>query len=434
MRTMSKLILTTLLLGLLMVSGCSDRGSNSAPVYNGNSGELILNHVYFWEFMTQIKNEYQQSFSKAWVPNVGVWGNPPNYTPDRQLPLLVLLPPQGGDQNYYFSHGLAQVANELLSEGLIEPMVIVTLSNDRTFGGYWWAGSGGGAGNYDTLIGGTMLNWIWSRALGTTSPFDTSQGMTGIGGIGEGAYGALRAAMKHPGRFGSISAVDGPLDFDGVDGASGLINLFDDCLREQGLLGNANYLTEFDSSGQYHLSRLFIGGALAFSPHDTLVYPVVTAQANGYRVDVPDSVRYKIQGTAGLNTAIVQVDQDDFDFHLPFDQNGNPISEPDAPIWDLWMRNSLDKMYHAYHRSGENFNDVDLWFATAIQNDPLGYNKMTQAFIQLLRGYGYDPTVRFYDGYPGNPAVSDTYLNHLLREMLIFHSNAFKRAQNPVDE
>ncbi len=433
MRSMTKLILSALLLSLLLVSGCTDRGSNSAPEYNGNSGRLILNHVFFWEMVVQIKNESQLTFPQAWVPNVGVWGAPPNYTPDRQLPLLILLPPQGGDQHYYFNHGLAQVANELLTEGLIEPMVIVTPANEQTFGGYWWAGSGGGAGNYDTLVGGTMLDWIWASALGTNA-FDTTQAMTGIGGIGEGAYGAFRAAMKHPGRFGSISAIDGPLDFDGVDGASGLINLFDDVLNEQDLLGDEDYLVKFDSSGQFQLGRLFIGGALAFSPNDTLVSPVITAlPAGGFSVTVPDSVRFRILGTAGLDTAIIQVDNDNFDFHLPFDKDGNPINEPDAPIWDLWMRNSLDKMYHAYHRSGEDFNDVDLWFATAIQNDPLGYNKMTQAFIQLLRSYGYEPDVKFYDGYPGNPAYTDEYLNHLLREMLIFHSNAFKRAQQDAE-
>lgn len=433
MRVMSKAVLNIVLVAVLLMSGCSDRGSNAGPEYVGNSGILDFDHVFYYEFMVQIKNPLQQSFLKAYVPNVGTWGTPPSYVPDRQLPLLLLLPPQGGDENYYFSHGLAQVANELLTEGLIEPMVIVSIANDATFGGFWWAGNGGGAGDYDTLIGGTLIDHIWARALGTTDPFDTSQGMTGIGGIGEGAYGAFRAAMLHPGRFGSISAIDGPLDFDGADGNHGLIPLFEDALVEEGLLNDPGYAADWDSSGQYPLGRLLIGAALAFSPHDTLVEPIA-----GYEVSLPDSLRFALSGTDGLVENVVQLDNYNFDFHLPFDSAGTPLTleneNTEEPIWDMWLKNSPDRMCHKYHRDGYDFQNVDMWIVASTQNDPYGYNLMTQSFIQLLRGYGYDPQAKFYSGYPGNPAHGDEYLNYLLREMLIFHSNSFKAAREAQPE
>ena len=430
MQIISRLLAGALVIALVLVSGCTDRGHNPEPEIFGDSGVLTqpTGHVFFGEFLTQIRNKERLGFWTAYAPYVQQWGPPPVYNPPQKLPLLVLLPPHGGDQHYYFNHGLAQIANELLQEGLIEPMIIFSLGNDQVFGGYWWGGDNGGSGNYDTLIGGTMIDFIYT--ITGQDVFDSTRGMTAIGGIGTGAYGAIRAAIMHQDRFGSVSALDGPLDFDGADGSSGIIDLFDDVLNEQGTFGQSFYTDSLDTAGSNHLTRFIIGGSLAFSPHDTLVFPVVDSFSTGVTVTVPDSVRYKIQGTQTLVSSIVnQGDVTyDYDFHLPFDENGQPFSAADEPIWDLWLRNNLEQLW-ADSSAGTGLAETDFWLGWSRDFDPRGFNTMTQSFESFLRAQGFDPDTLSYEGYEGNPAVGDEYLSWVLREILIFHSNKFKEAR-----
>jgi hypothetical protein len=314
--------------------------------------------------------------------------------------------------------------------------------------------------------------------------------MTGIGGIGTGAYGAFRAAMKHPGRFGSISAVDGPLDFDGWDGNGGLIPLFRVALdREQRLLGNPDYRNLWDTAGYYHISNLLTGGALAFSPHDTLVKVVIEDRVSGRVPSAPDFLvvdidtitisplvtdttfeqrRWKINGdTVGFivvpDTAIDStvvppdttitpdtlwevgytlvdnvVSQSDysFHFHLPFDENGQPYNTRLEPIWSLWLRNNLEEIYEReFAGAGYDFSNTRIWIGNSQDPDPRNFAEMTAAWANYVANQtSPDEFTRYrYSGTMENPAVGDEYLNDLLREMLKFHDRAFKaaRAQTP---
>jgi hypothetical protein len=158
--------------------------------------------------------------------------------PTQPMPLLILLSPQGGNRYYYFKAGLDVLIRELTASGQIQPMVVFCLANDQTFGGYFY-GNSDPAGLYDDIFryekrtdGGVpddlveVLHWRYPATIEQTSK-------RGIGGVGQGSYGALRAAIMNPGVFSSISVTDGPLDFDGTDGFSGLISLFGDALAEQ---------------------------------------------------------------------------------------------------------------------------------------------------------------------------------------------------------
>ena len=447
MKVIITLISAALVLTLMLVPGCSDRGANSAPTLVSDSGILVKPHVFYDEMLVQIRNDYQLFFFTAYTPKVQEWGPPPTYRPTERLPMLVLLPPHDGTEYYYFNHGLAQIANELIESGEIDPMIIVCPSNDKVLGGYFWSGNGGGSGNYDTLIGNTMIDYLQGEIF--SEFIDSDPEMTAIGGIGSGAYGAYRAALLNPGTFGSISAIDGPLDFDGADGNSGLIDLFDDCLIEQGLLGNADFADEWDSSGAYHLGRLFMGGSLAFSPHDTLVKPLVVPRSSGNDIFVVDSaitdidtiqtlpvlvtdttwtqLRFSITDSTTLVNHIIGEGDYSFHFHLPFDENGDVY----APIWDLWTRNNLETIY-ADSNGAATLAGTDLWLATSTDVDQLGYNTETQSWIAFLQTNGLDPDVLTYAGTADNPAAGDEYLNYLLRELLIFHSNSFRAAQAVV--
>ncbi len=475
-RNYTIVLTAALILAFALIPGCSDRGNNPAPEYIHDSGPLLRTHVFFDELTVQIKNDqFQQKFLRGWVPKISEWGIPPTYNPTDPVPLLVLLPPQDGDRSYYQQHGLTEIADQLIAEGLIEPMIIVSINNDPIFGGYWWSGNGGGSGNYDTLIGGTMIDFIYGPAgLLLPEAWDGRPEMTAIGGVGTGGYGALRAAMLHPGRFGSVSAVDAPLMFEGdpTDPNDGLLTLFETALIEQNLTGNPNYINEWDSSSAYNVSNLLMGGALAFSPQDTLVKPVVQILGGSGELDIsaPDSIiasidssvspydttweqrRFKLAGdTLGIDTIeidvdttvtppdttfdtvwnvgaalvdhIVQEDAYNFDFYLPFDENGDPHSTPNEPIWDLWLRNSADSLF--INNAGALFG-TRIFLGWSTDDDPRDFNVMTQSFADFLESQGINPATFTYSGFEGNPAIGDEYVNYVLREMLIFHSKAFK--------
>jgi len=450
MKSMYKLLASALIVTLVMVYGCSDRGFNAAPDYVNDSGILEKDHVFYEEFKVQIRNQYQQLFMAAYIPKVQAWTIPPEYEPPERMPVLILLPPHGGDEYYYFNHGLAQIANRLIEDGTIDPMMIVIPSNDKVFGGYWWSGgywapdtSYSGSGKYDDLVGGSLVDYLYDTMF--TAWADTGAGFLGIGGYGTGAYGAFRAAMLHPDRFGSVSGIDGPMDFDGGTYGTGLVSLFPQVLDEQGLLGDPAFAQEFDSLGEHRLSRLFIGGAEAFSPHDTLLVPVVQPVTREITCPIIDTVvdtislspfdtdttiiqrRFQISDSTTLVDGIIgEGASNGFEqhFHLPFDGNGNTY----APIWSFWMRNNLDSLYL---NEGGNvaLSNVPVWLAYSTDNDPVGFNLQTHNWADFLAGQGANVSVMPYSGYEGTPAIGDRFLNALISDMLIFHDKEFKKAK-----
>ncbi|MEW6411212.1 MAG: alpha/beta hydrolase-fold protein [Candidatus Zixiibacteriota bacterium] len=411
-------IVLALMLTLVFVAGCSDRGTNVGDdVALVEGGVKPHRHIFFHELLFQIRNEYQILEIASYTPKVSY---PPISGGElKPVPTLILLPPQGGDQFFYFNHGLESLADELISTGVIQPMEIVCISNDAVFGGYFYGSKYPAAGNYDTLVGGTLVEYIHAALAPYTI---NSPAKRGIGGVGMGAYGAFRAALKNPGTFCSVSAVDGPLDFDGSDGNGGFISLFDDALTEQGIL-NGN-LNDFDSSSTYSLAQLFIGGALAFSPHDTALDYDLTYRAVDLDGDqVPDAYdgvsitinqRYVVADSTTLVSSVVGGDEN-FDFHMPFTSDGLPYQ----PVWDLWLENNLENLL-----AGSTLEGVNMWVATTPETR-YGYHGQTASWISTLQQQGYPVTTMSYTGYDGLPATSDQYVYDLLRDMLIFHSECF---------
>lgn len=407
MNVFVRILVLAAMLALVVAAGCSDRGTNSPEAVSiAEGGPLLMTHVFFDELIVQIKNEFQILEMVAYEPRVAF---PPNAGGElRPVPLLILLPPQGKDHYFYFNHGLQQIADEMIAKGEIQPMLIVCVSNDLVFGGYFFAGHYPGGGDWDAIIGQNLVSHVENFGLTIVDP-----DKRGIGGVGMGAYGAFRAAMLNPGTFTSVSAVDGPLDFDGADGNSGLIDLFVPALTEQGLLGEATWKADFDSASVWPISRFLIGGAMAFSPHDTAVTCDVTPTLSGNMIDV--IARETIADTMTLIPNVVTADAYNLDFHLPFDANGAPY----APIWeDYWLTNNLENLPSA------SLDGVNIWIATSDEAN-FGYHEQTLSFISTLQGWGRPVTTHTYSGYTGNPATSDQYVYDLLKEMLIFHSESF---------
>ncbi len=429
--------------GLLIVGlifGCTDRKRNvpNGPEISNWNIETAAKHVFHPYLRFQLVNGNSFVNMGIYMPRVSM---PEPNGSNLRVPVLVLLPPQNGDEYFYYNHGLFRLAEDMIASGEIQPMGIICLGNDRVFGGYFY-GNSYPAGMYDSILGQDLFEYI-----GSTHPMILNErSKRGIGGIGQGAYGAFRAAIKHPEAYSSVSAADGPLDFDGADGNHGLKDLFRAALDEQGL--TAATFKQFDSSKAFPISEMFIGGALAFSPNDDSIRAPEYIQFLGMdRSKIPpDSIfeirnrileRYQISDTTKPNwdttTLISGVinpssgfgildDATGFDFHLPFNGNG----DVNPRIWDLWMRNNLKDMHDAV--GGKPLAGTKMWIGTSSEAD-WGFHDQTEAWIATLKAKTYienrDYTVYRYTGYDGKPAHGSEYVYDLLRKMLKFHSDAF---------
>ncbi|MEK7774490.1 MAG: alpha/beta hydrolase-fold protein [Candidatus Zixiibacteriota bacterium] len=414
----------TAIIAMALVSGCSDRGPNSSGRPDLQKGGILRQqggHVFSSIFKLQIQNPFEQLQYSVYLPKVAF---PPTAHP---VPLLILLAPQGENEDYFFRHGLQQVADELISSGKIRPMAIACIENAASFGGMFYAGRSPGAGYYDILLQDSLVAYLRS----TNPALIPSWSKTAIGGIGQGAYGAFRAAIMKPDLYCAVSAIDGPLDFDGLNGNGGLIPLFMKALDQQGLLGKNQYKNEFDSGnggGQWRASSLLCGGAMAFSPHDTMVAcsTVYTVQNNITTVRKYVYDRETITDNTTLIThvtgATAGVQSWKPDFHLPFDKNGAPY----APIWNLWMENNLETLLA---ENPNSLNGVKMWIGTSPESE-LGYHEMTKSFIRTLEHppyyLGSQLKVREFTGYDEwHKNDRNQYLYDLFEPWLIFHSEAF---------
>jgi len=420
-----KILSVVLILAAIVFSSCSDRGSNVPtstvlPNWGVSPKLFILADTLLStspQLMFQIRNPFGILKTAIYVPQVG-W--PPPLGEGRPLPLLILLAPQNGDEYFYFTHGLQQLADEMIAKGEIEPMVICCLANDHVFGGYFY-GNSYPAGFYDDIIGSQEDYRLLSYLYNDYPFLINSADKRGIGGIGQGAYGAFRACIKHPDVFTSITVADGPLDFDGTTDNNGLIDLFDDALIEQGLLNEDSIGHKFDSSSAWPISRMFIGGSLAFSPHDTSItyffsWPFL--HNNPPQINV--TARDTIADEATLVTSVIK-DLEAYkklDFHLPFDSTGAKYDL----IWNMWLKNNLDSLHEAAGASP--LNNLNMWIATSPQAYR-NYHDMTMSWIDFLFDQGYTPDTLVYEGYPGKPARSNEYIYDLMRDMLLFHNNNF---------
>jgi hypothetical protein len=423
---------------LLLVASCSDRGTNVPTAsIDGTFGLTRVDHVFVdsttagpRQLLFQIQNSSSELFMKAYYPkDTSTVTIPPKWK-GKKLPLVILLAPQDGDQYFYFNHGLMQLANEMIANGTIRPMLIVCVPNDHVFGGYFY-GNSDPAGYYDQIIGDKLVSYLEQQVFASILIGDSAH--RAIGGVGQGAYGAYRAALKHPGVFSAIAATDGPLDFDGADGNSGLITLFSQALAEQ----PGNSYKEFDTTRAWPISRMFVGGSLAFSPHiiqtaDSFRFVFTTPQTRQTWIKILDTIpdtMTLITGCVngqGLGSTMVNPGPGnvDWDFHLPFDQNAQPyrgpvLNDPKTDIWGRWLSNNPENMLTANALSG-----TKLWFATSTKAE-YGFHDQTESWIATLKAAGYTGLIeRPYTGDGGSTA-NNKYLYDVMREMLIFYSNSF---------
>ncbi|MFQ5606723.1 MAG: alpha/beta hydrolase, partial [Candidatus Zixiibacteriota bacterium] len=233
---------------------------------------------------------------------------PPGYqgkSLGRPYPVLYMLSPFRGDEFFYLQHGLQVVMDRLIDEGVIEPMIVVSVNaSGNTFGGSFY-GNYVTNGDYLNLVShslapfiDTQFNTFGNLPLVGSVP-NTPQlraDLRAISGYEMGGYGAFRAALTSgdistglPSEFGSVSAISAPLNF--TDPIYGFQNLFAGAIAEWGSYD------AIDPSQTTPISSFLIAAAIGFSPEDT-AYKL--DPSNPFQVDTV----YKILDSSNIDTAI----------------------------------------------------------------------------------------------------------------------------------
>jgi hypothetical protein len=470
-------VVLTVLSAALILFGCSDRGTNivdstfvprmgnQAAIVNVG-GHLMADDLGLSMF-TGVSKFPAIPFSIYTPYNDTL----PMHGQGKRYPVLYLLAPFGASNNFYFDHGLATIADEMIYKGEINPMIIVCFAASDGYGGTFYGNTWAG-GKYAKAMGdregdpvsGSMIDYIEYRLN-----VDTMRVNRGISGFGMGGYGAMRIAVEYSENFGSVSAVAAPLDFDGAGGTGGFVPLFKEVVRDIDPSGHIPYdeYKELDTSYNATLRTMIMAAACSFSPH-VLNYKSVTGSP-----PVGHDPEYLNDTMSYFNP------EARIEFHLPFDQNGNipdtnvidttikvllygydtTTWEVDTltfdttividttilladtlidtvglydSVWTLWLNNNVESLLRK-RPDALDATEIRLFNLTGHE---FGFVEQTANFANFLeghlraRGIVKDLKPIYFSGYFGYPAISSSrFVYDILPSILKFHSSVFNVPQ-----
>jgi enterochelin esterase-like enzyme len=136
---------------------------------------------------------------------------PEEPAPRATYPLVVLFHGQGGDEGAWF-HGIGidVIARELIDEGRIPPVILVSVRIDDSMGiDSVDSDDGYDHGRYGTWIADALVPALTERYPVSADPRDHH-----LAGLSMGAYAALHAVFRHPERFGGVGALSPAITVD----------------------------------------------------------------------------------------------------------------------------------------------------------------------------------------------------------------------------
>lgn len=457
------LIILVFALSAFFLAGCTDKTPDN-PTRPGIPPQGYSDWLNAWQFFSIF-------FSTSHDPGymVSQVYTPPGFTGQgggsRPYPVLYLLSPFGGDERYYFEHGLANIADRLIAEGKIQPMIIVSIDGRSQLGGSFYTNStqqgrymsalvqdeefdvnlfidptGFYTGYYQPYRGSyTFTSKAKIPRIDEVYPTIIDSKARAISGVGMGGYGAFMLAIETD-MFGSVSAVNAPLDFDG-DGNGGFKTLINEVYpgawtQIVSTPTRTDTIYTVDTSLANPGLSLLVSAAAAFSPHyynpglDDNLQISSDSTALVLKIDSVYVTRRDSLLTWGFSARDSLTD-DKISYlpahkvHMPFDSLGmiNPM------IWDLWMNHNIENLYvaddngHAAHFDGmkklliKSTNSADAEFH---------YGEQMDAFIAYLQAKGdTNYEVKTFSGNGTLPGRADYFMYDLLEDILIFHSNNF---------
>jgi len=327
--------------------------------------------------------------------------------------VLYLLHDFGGDHETFSSvYKVVQIADQLIDEGQIQPMIIVmpdassiSLASDplkKEKAGTFYTNSAL-LGQYEDYIVQELMAVVDSnfhtfgeRIEGRFIPDGRYRA---ICGLGMGGYGALKIAMDYDTLFASVSAMSPFTSFESFLSRDIIDKVFEENGIDPDDLSYSSYKSLSPWSDSQHpdksYSHLVFAMAAAFSYHDP--------------ADPDNSNFFSLTEIAGKKHGV----------DLPFDSSRT--IPPGSAIWYKWLIHDL-KTKLTNDPSG--FGDMSIYFDCGDQNQ-LNLLDGAEAFDQLLSLYGKEHTYIEYSGYPGYPAEHNNFIYDRLVEILKFHSRNF---------
>jgi S-formylglutathione hydrolase FrmB len=129
---------------------------------------------------------------------------PPSYdrSPERRYPVLYFLHDGYGDGRTLVRRGVAADALAAMRDGTLPEFLIVAPDGPGT----WFSDFYDGSQRFEQFLAVDLPAAIASRYRVLDGA-----GSRGVTGISMGGYGAVKTALKHPGRYGAVSSVSGAI-------------------------------------------------------------------------------------------------------------------------------------------------------------------------------------------------------------------------------
>ncbi len=398
MRKLSLIFIFGLGLLLTFSTGCKKRKNPVEPV--------VLKQDDYWKiepFFSQALDNFPMGigFSSSnrtimvYIPGevpVDSKGNIPA-TWKTQYPVLYLLTDFGQDALFFANtYRIKDIADKLIAEGEIKPMVIVIADGRNAIGGGFYVNHPY-AGNYEDYIVFDLRLQIDTLVFDRIVLKDRTK--RGVSGLGMGGYAAFRVAMDYPQYYGSVSAISAPLSID--TGAAG--DWFNGYLWatsiNEGLKYSPRDSVLIPPDRNKPATSLLFAMAMGFSPHDT--------------ADADSSSYFKIEKLPEFTR--------DYAVDLPYDSAG--ILRPS--IWSKWLNNDIQ--YRLTNIKPGSLANTKIYFEVGDQDSYLLQiaNRNFNSFISSTHPNSY----KEFTGYAGFPADHFNYAFDRLVTILKFHSQNF---------
>ncbi len=197
---------------------------------------------------------------------------PYGYTPNKKYPVIYFLHGFGQDENAWLHHKLDKVADELIQDGTIEPMIFVMPNAENPLGGSFYTNSidtdPERNPNLNPKMGFGLYEYYFIKEVIPTieAKYSIDPNRRGIEGHSMGGYGAMKLAMLYPTLFKAVVAHSGPLSFHSLFWSQGS-NLLQRIAVENGNNKVIDLQAVIDDPLHHVITITMFGMASAFTPH-----------------------------------------------------------------------------------------------------------------------------------------------------------------------
>ncbi len=187
----SHVVVACIVLLSLSVTGCSNNAQPETTSVLTNT-KPIQAEVISAEPNVQKVTFYSESLGKDMKFNIYL---PPGYNVKKKYPVLYLYHGYGGTENSWIPElGMDKTADEMLSEGKIKPLIIVSPQIDNSYGF-----NSSSEGDYSDYIVKDLIQYVDNRFS-----TDDSKESRYIGGLSMGGWVALFNAFSHPELYSKV--------------------------------------------------------------------------------------------------------------------------------------------------------------------------------------------------------------------------------------